>query len=99
MAETPRLRFPRFAQVRMQTSHLNPVEMWYIPRGWWHRGEWLSASTRINTFGISLEGMPVDRISEKIKSILHSYGLYGADSTCHMTKDGARTTNNALASS
>ena len=53
----------------------------------------------MNTFGISLEGLPVDRISEKIKSILHSYGLYGADSTCHMTKDGARTTNNALASS
>ena len=66
----------------MQTSHLNPGQMLYIPRSWWHQVESLSASISINTFGIRLKGMLVDRISQKIKSILHSYCLYGADCTC-----------------
>ena len=92
-------KFPRFAEVRMQTSHLDPGQMLYIPRGWWHEVESLSASISVNTFSIGLKGTLLDRIPEKIKSILHSYGLYGADCTCHMTKNGERTTNNALASS
>ena len=36
--------FPRFAEVRMQVSHLNPGQMLYIPHGWWHQVESLSAS-------------------------------------------------------
>ena len=83
----------------MQTCYLTPGQMLYIPRGWWHEVESLSASISVNTISIGLKGTLLDSIPEKIKSILHSYDLYGSDCTCHMTKDGKRTTNSALAAS
>ena len=87
-------KFPLFSHVRMLTTILSPGEMIFIPRGWWHQVESLSPSISVNTFGISVKNYIVDRIPNKIRAILHTYGLYGKDCTCHMWQDGKRLSAN-----
>ncbi len=84
-------RFPKFAKVNALTTTLEPGEMLYNPRGWWHHVESLDKSISVNNFGIDRKGILIDHTREKIKQKLHDYGLYGRkDCTCHMFVDGKR---------
>lgn len=81
-------RHPRFAAARAaeQVYELGPGDAIYIPRGWWHRAESLSAS-------ISLSGFMTnwwDDLRLKPYGVLqwlHRRGLYKAGHcACHPTK-------------
>ena len=81
-------QFPLFSEVEILTFDVCAGEMLYIPRGWWHQVESLSASISVNAFGVNVKGVVFDQVPDKIRSLLHRYGLYGKDCTCHMDETG-----------
>ena len=83
-------RFPLFTKARVQKTILNPGELLFIPRGWWHQVESLSVSISANNFGKTYADILFGRIPDKVRAVLHRYGLYARECTCHMWVDGKR---------
>ena len=83
-------RYPLFERVKPITTLLNPGEVLYIPRGWWHRVESLERSISVNNFGQDLAGLLFFQARARIHHFLHELGLYRSDCTCHMMINGKR---------
>jgi lysine-specific demethylase 8 len=83
---------PLFATVRPIEIILEPGQMLFIPRGWWHRVLSLTPSISINAFGHDLSGLLLHQSRATFLHTLHQLGLYGRkDCTCHKkTADGQR---------
>ena len=81
---------PLFEKARVLTTSRDPGEILLIPHGSWHPAKIVSPWISVSSFVVSLKGLVVGRIPEKIRLILHGYGLYGQDYTCHMTQAGKR---------
>lgn len=80
-----RRRFPLFEQVRPIPVVLEPGQMLFIPRGWWHRVQSLDPSISVNTFAHDLSGILIHQSWAKLKDHLHRSGLVGrGHCTCHM---------------
>ncbi|MGB5600680.1 MAG: cupin-like domain-containing protein [Thiothrix litoralis] len=85
-------RHPLFATVRPVEITLEPGQMLFIPRGWWHRVMSLTPSISINAFGHDLSGLLLHQSRASLLHGLHQLGLYGReDCTCHKkTADSKR---------
>lgn len=78
-------RFPRFESARAaeQVFDLEPGDGLYIPRGWWHRAESLTASISMAGFMFGLADA-VRLMPEHLKLGLHRLGLYRkGNCACH----------------
>jgi lysine-specific demethylase 8 len=77
-------RHPLFAQVRPAEVTLEPGQMLFIPRGWWHRVQSLTPSISINAFGHDLPGLLLHQTRASLLDLLHRAGLHGrGNCTCH----------------
>ena len=77
-------RHPLFADVRPAQLTLEPGQMLFIPRGWWHRVQSLSPSISIYAFGHDLRGLALHQSRASALHLLHRLGLHGrGDCTCH----------------
>jgi hypothetical protein len=77
-------KHPLFADVRPAEVTLEPGQMLFIPRGWWHRVQSLTPSISINAFGQDLTGLLLHQSRASLLDLLHRAGLYGrGDCTCH----------------
>ena len=84
-------RFPLYLKARPRYVILEPGEMLFIPRGWWHYVRSLDPSISVNSFGWDLKGLLFDQGSMAVKMLLHHLKLYNVDNcTCHITKNGTR---------
>lgn len=83
-------RFPEFAKVNAMYALLEPGEMIFIPRGYWHHVRSLDPSISVNNFGIDWKSLFRDKPREYAKKYLHRVRLYGKECTCHMMVDGKR---------
>jgi lysine-specific demethylase 8 len=81
---------PLFERADPQTALLEPGDMCFIPRGWWHYVESLDCSISVNNFGLDLRALLTDGAREVAKAALHQLGLYRRECTCHMDVDGKR---------
>ena len=82
--------FPRYAKAHPKVVHLEPGDMLYIPRGWWHRVESLTPSISVNKFGHDVRGVLFSQTRTSIKHALHKLGVVGRRGcTCHMSVNGA----------
>ena len=85
-----REKYPLFAEVDAMYTVVNPGEMLFIPRGWWHYVRSLDPSISVNNFGVDWRGLLIDKSHERVRRTLHRVGLYGKECTCHMVVDGKR---------
>jgi len=77
-------KHPLFADVRPAEMTLEPGQMLFIPRGWWHRVQSLTPSISINAFGQDLSGLLFHQSRASLLDLLHRAGLYRrGDCTCH----------------
>ncbi len=83
-------KFPEFAKVDALYAIIEPGDILFIPRGWWHYVRALDPSISVNNFGIDLKTIVLDKPREYAKKYLHRIGLYGKECTCHMMVDGKR---------
>jgi hypothetical protein len=84
-------RHPLFATVRPSEITLEPGQMLFIPRGWWHRVLSLTPSISINAFGHDLSGLLLNQSRASLLEALHQLGLYGReDCTCHKKTAGSK---------
>ena len=83
-------RYPEFAKVDAMYTVVEPGEMLFNPRGWWHYVRSLTPSISVNNFGIDWKSFFRDKPREYSKKYLHRMGLYGKECTCHMQVDGKR---------
>lgn len=52
------IAFPRFAAARRYVVELDPGDMLFIPRGWWHHFESLEPSIAVNFFWLTARLLP-----------------------------------------
>ncbi|MEZ6092354.1 MAG: cupin-like domain-containing protein [Pirellulaceae bacterium] len=83
-------RFPRFAEVNHHQIILNPGEMLFIPRGWWHHVRSLDKSISVSNITFDARGVLFDAIPHRFKQLMHNAGLWPCDCTCHVVRDGKR---------
>lgn len=83
-------RFPLFRQARQRRVELQPGEMLFIPRGWWHYVRSLDKSISVSSIGYDVRGIVVDLLAHRVKQVLHDCGLYSVPCTCHFVRDGKR---------
>ncbi len=83
-------RYPEFAKVEGMYAIVQPGEVLFNPRGWWHYVRALDPSISVNNFGIDWKSFFRDKPREYSKKYLHRMGLYGKECTCHMVVDGKR---------
>ena len=77
-------KHPLFANVRPAELTLEPGQMLFIPRGWWHRVQSLTPSISINAFGHDLSGLLLYQTRASLLDLVHHAGLYGrGNCTCH----------------
>ena len=81
-------QFPKFKKVRHHQVTLNPGEMIFIPRGWWHLVRSLDKSISVSNLTYDLKGMLVDALPGRIKQTLHDAGIWKCPCTCHVIRDG-----------
>lgn len=81
-------RHPKFADVKNHRIVLNPGEMIYIPRGWWHHVESLDVSISVSNLAYSIRDIAVDVVPHRLKQVLHDIGIWKCDCTCHTRVDG-----------
>ncbi len=81
-------KFPEFAEARKHRIVLQPGEMIFIPRGWWHHVRSLDVSISVSNIGYDLRGILFDAIPHRLKQKLHNAGLWKCDCTCHVVRDG-----------
>lgn len=80
--------FPNFVNVRQHRVVLNPGEMIFIPRGWWHHVRSLDVSISVSNIAYDITGILRDVIPHRFKQILHDRGIWKCDCTCHTKVDG-----------
>lgn len=80
--------YPKFANVRQHRIILNPGEMIFIPRGWWHHVRSLDVSISVSNIAYDLAGILFDVIPHRCKQVLHDRGIWKCDCTCHLNVDG-----------
>jgi lysine-specific demethylase 8 len=85
-----RNRYPEFANVDALYTVLEPGEILFIPRGYWHYVRSLDPSISVNNFGIDWKSFFRDKPREYAKKYLHRLGLYGKECTCHTWVNGKR---------
>jgi len=81
-------RFPLFARATEYRIVLQPGDMLFIPRGWWHHVRSLDKSISVSNIGYDAKGLVVDLLSQRVKQALHDAGLYRVPCTCHFERDG-----------
>jgi hypothetical protein len=81
-------KFPLFQKAREHRIVLQPGDMLFIPRGWWHHVRSLDKSISVSNIGYGLKGLLIDVVPEKIKQGLHDIGLYRVPCTCHVNVNG-----------
>ena len=84
-------RFPNFSKVQHHEFVLNPGEMVFIPRGWWHHVRSLDKSISVSNITYDLKGVLFDAFPFRIKQYLHDAGLWRCECTCHVIRDGRWT--------
>lgn len=83
-------RFPLFEKVKHKKLILHPGQMIFIPRGWWHHVRSLDRSISVSNLTFDLPGLFRDALPHRIKQILHDFGLWNCECTCHTVRDGKR---------
>lgn len=81
-------RFPKFSQVRHHRVILNPGEMIFIPRGWWHHVRSLEKSISVSNITFDIRGVLFDVAPHRFKQKLHNWGVWRCECTCHVLQDG-----------
>ncbi|MEM9942734.1 MAG: cupin-like domain-containing protein [Planctomycetota bacterium] len=81
-------RFPKFQHVPVTELILHPGEMIFIPRGWWHHVESLDPSISVSNIAFDWKGIVIDVIPHRVKQLLHDWGLWKCECTCHVVVDG-----------
>ena len=81
-------QFPNFSKVRHHEFVLNPGEMIFIPRGWWHHVRSLDKSISVSNITYDAKGVLLDALPYRIKQYLHDAGFWGRECTCHVHRDG-----------
>lgn len=88
MDEFDASRFPRFLEVEHHRVVLNPGEMVFIPRGWWHHVRSLDPSISVSNITWSFGGILRDVMPHRFKQMLHDAGLWKCECTCHVYRNG-----------
>lgn len=84
-------RYPLFERVTPVCVTLEPGQMLFIPRGWWHRVQSLDPSISVNTFGHDIAGILIHQSRAKLLDGLHRLGLFGGTAcTCHQHLGAAK---------
>ena len=83
-------KYPLFAQATEYRVIIQPGEMLFIPRGWWHHVRSLDKSISVSNISYDAKGFIVDLLSERIKQVLHDLGIYRVPCTCHIVHNGKR---------
>jgi lysine-specific demethylase 8 len=83
-----RQRFPLFERATEHCIVLQPGDMLFIPRGWWHHVRSLDKSISVSNLGYDAKGLVVDLLSQRVKQTLHDAGLYRVPCTCHFERNG-----------
>ena len=83
-------RFPLFAKATEYRVIVQPGEMLFIPRGWWHHVRSLDKSISVSNISYDAKGIVVDLLSERVKQVFHDVGLYRVPCTCHIVHNGKR---------
>jgi len=82
-------KFPKFRNAQCYSVILEPGDVIYIPKGWWHYVRSLETSISISNFGAFLSDVIITKPKERILYSLHCRGYYKKDNcTCHMVVDG-----------
>ena len=81
-------RFPLFERATEYRVILQPGDMLFIPRGWWHHVRSLDKSISVSNIGYDAKGLVVDLLSQRVKQALHDAGIYRVPCTCHYKRDG-----------
>jgi lysine-specific demethylase 8 len=87
-------RHPLFKKAKEHRIVLQPGDMLFIPRGWWHYVRSLDKSISVSNIGYDAKGLVVDLLSHRIKQLLHDIGLYRVPCTCHYERNGKRVRRN-----
>jgi lysine-specific demethylase 8 len=87
-------RHPLFRKAIEYRIVLQPGDMLFIPRGWWHYVRSLDKSISVSNIGYDAKGLLVDLLSHRVKQILHDTGLYRVPCTCHYERNGKRVRRN-----
>ncbi len=82
------VRFPSFSNVKHHRVILNPGEMIFIPRGWWHHVRSLDTSVSVSNIAFATKDILRDVVPHRLKQILHDAGIWKCDCTCHVVADG-----------
>jgi len=83
-------QFPLFEKAIEYRIIIQPGEMLFIPRGWWHHVRSLDKSISVSNIGYDAKGIVVDLLLERVKQVLHDVGLYRVPCTCHIEHNGKR---------
>ncbi|UJH66687.1 cupin-like domain-containing protein [Allomuricauda sp. SCSIO 65647] len=84
-------KFPAFREIEFFIVELEPGDVLYNPKGWWHYVKSLEPSISTNTFAYTRGDMVFLRPVEWLKITLHHRGLYKANNcTCHAVVNGVR---------
>ncbi|MEN8790209.1 MAG: cupin-like domain-containing protein, partial [Flavobacteriaceae bacterium] len=84
-------KFPKFREVEFSHVILEPGDVLFLPKRWWHYVESLDTSISINNFGYNRSEKYTIALLEHIKDILHRKGWFKPDNClCHKIEDGKR---------
>lgn len=69
-------RFPKFKKSIFHTVILEPGDVLFIPKKWWHYVQSLEASISISNFGYTKKDLFTTALKERILQSLHKRGYY-----------------------
>lgn len=69
-------KFPKFKKAPFITALLEPGDVLYVPKNWWHYVQSMETSISISNFGYFTHELYTLRVAEKIKFSLHRRGYY-----------------------
>lgn len=79
-------RYPRFREAQGMEAVVEPGQMLFTPRGWWHQVRGLEMSISVSCFGFSIADTLLRGIPGAVKHALHGMGWYRkGECACHMT--------------
>jgi hypothetical protein len=84
-------KYPKFEKVKFRSVILEPGDVLFIPKKWWHYVESLDPSISISNFGYSKKELYTIAFFEQLKDVLHRRGYYKSKNCmCHKIVDGKR---------